>query len=117
MEQIPAAEMERVMRVQDVMLQATARKITWWQAAEILGISVRTMRRWKAKYEKKGMRMLFDGRKGKRNWRQVEAKQVDQVVSLYRDRYHDFNVLHFHEKLVQEHGIHFRKMCSKGRGW
>ena len=45
MEQIPAAEMERVMRVQDVMLQATARKITWWQAAEILGISVRTMRR------------------------------------------------------------------------
>src|SRR5215471_13304886 len=107
MEQIPAAELERVMRVQDVMLQATARKITWWQAAEILGISVRTMRRWKAKYEKKGMQMLFDGRKGKRNWRKVEAKQVDQVVSLYRDRYHDFNVLHFHEKLVQEHGIHF----------
>jgi hypothetical protein len=51
MEQIPAAELERVMRVQDVMLQATARKITWWQAAEILGISVRTMRRWKWKYE------------------------------------------------------------------
>src|SRR5215468_10385873 len=107
MEHIPAAEMERVMRVQDVMLQATARKITWWQAAEILGISVRTMRRWKAKYEKKGMGMLFDGRKGKRNWRKVEAKEIDRVVSLYRDRYHDFNVLHFHEKLIQEHGIHF----------
>ena len=107
MEQIPAAEMERVMRVQDVMLQATARKITWWQAAEILGISVRTMRRWKAKYEKKGMRVLFDGRKGKRNWRKVEAKEVEAVVSLYREQYHDFNVLHFHEKLTQEHGIHF----------
>jgi hypothetical protein len=40
MDQITAAEMERVMRVQDVMLQATARKITWWQAVEILGIRV-----------------------------------------------------------------------------
>jgi hypothetical protein len=39
MRQIPEAEVERVMRVQDVMLQATARKITWWQAADILGIS------------------------------------------------------------------------------
>jgi hypothetical protein len=34
MEQIPAAELERVMRVQDVILRATAKKITWWQAAE-----------------------------------------------------------------------------------
>src|SRR5262249_49907610 len=107
MEQIPAAEMERVMRVQDVFLQAIARKITWWQAAEILGISDRTMRRWKAKHEKHGMRVLVDGRKGMRNWRKVDAAEVERVVSLYRDRYHDLNVLHFHEKLTQEHGIHF----------
>jgi transposase len=73
MEQIPAAELERVMRVQDVMLQATARKITWWQAAEILGISVRTMRRWKWRYENKGMKMLFDRRKGKPNWRKIDS--------------------------------------------
>jgi transposase len=107
MGQIPEAELERVMRVQDVMLQATSRKITWWQAAEILGISVRTMRRWKANYEKRGLRVLFDGRKGKRNWRKVDAAEVDKVLSLYRDRYHDLNVLHFHEKLIQEHDIHY----------
>ena len=107
MEQVPAAEMERVMRVQDVMLQASARKITWWQAAEILGISVRTMRRWKGKYEKKGMRMLFDGRKGKRNWRKVDAAEVRRVTDLYRDQYRDFNVRHFHEKLNDEHEIRY----------
>src|SRR5215471_4900352 len=28
------AAMERAMKVQDVMLQAMAKKITWWQAAE-----------------------------------------------------------------------------------
>ena len=37
----PMAAVERAMRVQDVMLQAMAKKITWWQAAEILGISDR----------------------------------------------------------------------------
>ena len=107
MEQIPAAEMERVLRVQDVFLQAIARKITWWQAADILGISERTMRRWKAKCERHGFRAVLDGRKGKRNWRKVDAAEVEKVVSLYRDRYHDLNVLHFHEKLTQEHGIHY----------
>src|SRR5579864_1659951 len=44
MEAYPKAAMERAMKVQDVMLQAMAKKITWWQAAEILGISDRHMR-------------------------------------------------------------------------
>ena len=43
--------MERAMKVQDVMLQAMAKKITWWQAAEILGISDRHMRRCRERYE------------------------------------------------------------------
>src|ERR1700747_3610429 len=32
---------ERAMKVQEVMLRAWAKKITWWQAAEILGVSDR----------------------------------------------------------------------------
>jgi hypothetical protein len=28
-----------------------AKKITWWQAAEIIGISDRSMRRWRERYE------------------------------------------------------------------
>lgn len=107
MEQIRAAELERVMRVQDVMLRAMAKKITWWQAAEILGISDRTMRRWKAGYEKYGMRVLLDGRKGKRSWRRVEAAEVERVLTLYRERYHDLNIRHFHEKLAADHDIRY----------
>jgi len=45
MDLYPKAAMERAMKVQDVMLQAMAKKITWWQAAEILVISDRHMRR------------------------------------------------------------------------
>ena len=41
MEQIPAGKVERTMKVQEVILRAMAKKITWWQAAEILGISGR----------------------------------------------------------------------------
>jgi hypothetical protein len=56
MEQIAEAELERLMRVREVMLQAISKKITWWQAAEILGVSARTMRRWKWHYDNFGFR-------------------------------------------------------------
>src|SRR5579864_6040204 len=62
MEAYPRAAMERAMKVQDVMLQAMAKRITWWQAAEILGISDRHMRRWRERYVEEGYNGLLDGR-------------------------------------------------------
>jgi transposase len=56
---------KRTMKVQEVILRATAKKITWWQAAEILGISDRSMRRWKQRCEEGGYDGLFDRRRGK----------------------------------------------------
>ncbi len=44
------AAVERAMKVQEVILRALAKKITWWQAAEIIGISDRQMRRWRERY-------------------------------------------------------------------
>jgi hypothetical protein len=38
--------MERAMKIQEVILRAMAKKITWWQAAEILGFSDRHLRRY-----------------------------------------------------------------------
>ena len=105
MEQIPAAEAERTMRVQEVMLQAMAKKISWWQAAEILGVTDRTMRRWKARQERFGFRALFDARRGRANWRKAPAAEVEKVLKLYRTQYYDFNVRHFHEKLQEDHGV------------
>src|ERR1700756_662450 len=59
----PKATMERAMKVQEVILRALAKKITWWQAAEIIGISDRQMRR--ERYEEFGYDGLFDRRRGK----------------------------------------------------
>lgn len=93
------------MKVQEVILRAVAKTITWWQAAEIIGVSDRTMRRWKEGYEEHGYDGLFDRRLGKPSPKRVPLKTVEAVLGLYRERYFDLNVRHFHEKLKEEHGI------------
>src|SRR5438132_8794998 len=122
----PKAAMERAMKVQEVILRAMARKITWWQAAEIIGISDRHMRRWRERYEEFGYDGLFDRRRGKPSPKRVPLALVEQVLGLYRDRYHDLNVQHFHEKLSDEHQIELSyrwvKQALQGaglvaRGW
>ncbi len=101
----PKTAMERAMKVQEVILRAMARRITWWQAAEILGISDRQMRRWRARYQQQGYDGLFDRRLGRPSPKRVPVATVETVLQLYQQRYFDFNVRHFHEKLCAEHDI------------
>ena len=107
------AAMERTMKVQDVILQALAKKIHWWQAAEIIGISDRQMRRWHRRYELYGYDGLYDRRKGKPSPRRVAVGTVERILSLYREKYFDFNVRHFHEKLREEHAMGLSYMWVK----
>jgi transposase len=99
------AAVERAMKVQEVILRAMAKRITWWQAAEIIGISERSMRRWRERYEQHGYDGLMDRRRGMASGKRVPLATVEQVLGLYRERYFDLNVRHFHEKLVEEHQI------------
>jgi len=93
------------MKVQEVILRAMAKRITWWQAAEIMGISDRHMRRWRERYEEFGYDGLFDRRRGKPSPQRVPMALVEQILGLYREKYFDLNVRHFHEKLRAEHQI------------
>ncbi len=93
------------MKVQEVILRAIGGQISWMQAAEILGYSDRTMRRWRVRYEHRGYDGLFDRRLKRPSPRRVPLKVVEEVLRLYRERYFDFNVRHFHEKLRGQHGI------------
>ena len=106
--------MERAMKVQEVMLQAMAKKITWFQAAEIMGISDRHMRRWRERYEESGFRGLFDRRRGKPSPKRVPLAVLERVLELYREKYFDFNLRHFHEKLASEHQIGLSYSWVKG---
>jgi transposase len=114
MESYSRAATERAMKVQEVILRAVAKKITWWQAAEIIGISDRQMRRWRERYEEFGFRGLFDRRRGKPSPKRVAMAVVERVVELYRERYFDLNVRHFHEKLRAEHQIELSYIWVKG---
>jgi transposase len=105
MKQLSAAAVERAMKLQDVMLRAMAKRITWFQAAEILGISCRQMQRWKTRFRLEGYEGLFDRRRGIPSPKRVPLKTVEEVLRLYQEQYFDFNVRHFHEKLSSEHNI------------
>jgi transposase len=97
--------MERMMKLQDVLLKAMAKRISWADAAEIIGVTERTMRRWRERLEEHGYDGLTDRRKGKPSRQRVPLATAEEVLGLYQKVYYDLNVRHFHEKLREEHGI------------
>src|SRR5260370_26283975 len=101
----PRDVVERMMKIQEGMLRALGKKITWWQAAEIIGITDRQLRRWHGRYREYGYDGLLERRVGKPSPQRVPLAVVEQVFTLYREKYFDLNVRHFHEKLQGEHQI------------
>jgi transposase len=101
----PRAAVERAMKVQEVILRAMAKKISWWQAAEIIGITDRQMRRWHWRYREYGYDGLLDRRVGKPSPKRVPLAVVEQIFALYREKYFGLNVRHFHEKLREQHQV------------
>ena len=99
------AAMERAMKVQEVILRAISKQIHWFEAAKILGLSARQLRRLYYRYKNYGYDGLYDRRTGKPSPRRVPLAVAEQVFALYREKYFDFSVRHFHEKLWEEHGI------------
>jgi transposase len=93
------------MKLQDVILKAMAKKISWLEAAEIAGVTDRTMRRIRDRYQEFGYNGLMDRRKGKHSFHRVPMETAEEVLRLYREVYFDLNIRHFHEKLREEHNI------------
>jgi hypothetical protein len=94
-----------MMKLQDVILKAMAKKISWLAAAEIAGVCDRTMRRMREGYQQFGYTGLMDRRKGKQSSHRVPMETAEEVLRLYREVYFDLNIRHFHEKLREEHQI------------
>jgi len=114
MRSYPEIAWEKAVKRQDILLKAYAKSISWIEAAEILGISCRHLRRMREAFDKWGFEGLFDRRIGKASPRRIPVEVVEKVLELYRDKYFDFNVKHYHEKLVEEHGIDVSYTWVKG---
>ena len=101
----PDAAWERAMTIREVMLKAVSGELHWFQAADILGWSPRTLRRWRERYEAHGYAGLIDKRLRRPSIHRVPPREVEQVLRLYRERYAGFNVRHFHQIARREHGV------------
>jgi transposase len=116
----PAAAVERAMKVQEVLMRAMSGELQWWQAAEIIGVTDRTMRRWKERLVEHGYDGLFHRQRGQPSPKRIPLQTLEQVLHLYREQYMDFNARHFHEKLEEVHDIHLSytwvKLALQGAG-
>ncbi|MEO6334237.1 MAG: ISNCY family transposase [Pyrinomonadaceae bacterium] len=105
MRMYPEIAVEKAMKRQEIILRAYAKTISWIEAAEILGYSPRHLRRVREKYKEVGFDGLIDGRLGRVSPRRTPVAIIEEVLGLYREKYFDFNVSHFVEKLHEEHSI------------
>ena len=103
--QYSMAAMVKAMKIQEVILKAISKQIHWTEAADIIGVSYRTMKRWKVRYETHGYDGIFDRRMKRPSPKRVPLTELEAILGLYRDKYMGFNVTHFHEKLRDHHEI------------
>lgn len=96
---------ERAMKRQEVILRAMSGELSWIQAADILGITARSLRRWRGRFEEGGYDGLLDRRTGHPSPRKAPFKEVERVLQLYREKYQGFNVRHFHGIARRQHGV------------
>ena len=104
----------REMKFGSVLERWQRHELSQTEAAEILGMSERTFRRWHGRFEAEGAPGLLDRRLGKASARRVPVDEAMRVEGLYRDRYAGFTVKHFHEHLVQHHDFHRGYTWTKG---
>ena len=101
----PVRALERAMKIKEVITRAMSGQINWLQAAEIIGITDRSMRRWRKRLSVGGYGDLLDRRTRRPSAKRIDMAVVEKVLRVYREKYFDLNVKHFVEKLHAEEGI------------
>ena len=92
----------RRMRFTDVLGRSERSELSQMEAAELLGISERTFRRWRDRHREHGLDGLAD-RRLTPSLRRAPVTEIERMLGLYRDIYRGFTVKHFHEQLVKRH--------------
>jgi transposase len=93
----------RRMRFESLLDRQTGGQITQAEAAEMLGIGERTFRRWRDRFEEEGEAGLADRRLGRPSQKRAPAIEIERMLGLFRDKYADFTVKHFHEQMQKRH--------------
>jgi hypothetical protein len=97
-----------VSRFHDALDRFRRRRLSADEAGELLGVSGRQFRRMCVRFDDEGEEGLRDRRLGKASSRRADAAEIGRMHGLFRDRYADFSIRHFHETLVREYNY---KLC------
>lgn len=103
----------RVIKFRSVLDRYESSELNQCEAAELLGISERTFRRWQQRYDESGESGLLDRRLGRASGKRVPVDREAEVERLYRTRYSGFTAKHFHEHLVRSHGFRWGYTWTK----
>ena len=95
----------RMQKFRDVLSRWERSELSMMEAGELLGISERQFRRFRDRYEEDGPEGLIDRRLGKPSPKRVPLADARLMLELYGDAYRGWNVKHFHEHLVRDHGF------------
>jgi len=110
---IRAKESVLKMRFEEIYGKYIGKRLSGYEAAELLGMSERTFRRKKERYQEEGMEGLNDRRLHKRSAKRAGDREVAMITQLYAQRYRGFSVKHFHEFAKAEHGLKYGYTWTK----
>ena len=102
-------------KFESVLDRVRDRELSQLQAAEILGMSERTFRRWRDRLDDEGLEGLFDRRLGKASARAVPVDEIGWLLEQYRTRYDGWTVKHFHDHLKKHHSFRWGYTWTKSQ--
>ena len=100
-------------KFRDVLSRWESRDLSMMEAGELLGMSERQFRRYRDRYEEEGLEGLVDRRLGKPSAKRVPSEAAQLMKELYEGPYRGWNVKHFHEHLVRDHGFRWSYTWTK----
>ena len=103
----------RMRKFRDVLSRWESRDLSMMEAGELLGMSERQFRRYRDRYEEEGLEGLVDRRLGKPSAKRVPSEAAQLMKELYEGPYRGWNVKHFHEHLVRDHGFRWSYSWTK----
>jgi transposase len=89
----------------EVMERLGEKRMRQRTASEILGVSVRQVKRLLRAYRNEGAAGLVSKQRGKPSHHQLDAETGQAVLNLLKGRYADFGPTLAHEKLVEREGL------------
>jgi transposase len=92
-------------KFRDVLSRWERKELSALEAGEILGVSERQFRRYRARYEEEGLEGLLDRRLGKASAKRVPVDAIAWMLAEYRTHHMGWNVKHFHEHLQERHSF------------